>query len=107
MGKVNSRSGGVGSGHWRLGSGVVNERVASSGADLADTQTETGTTTEAGGALSPIPYPLGGRGKGAAEGGCRPDSVPRRVASIPLGLASPRGSSSLPGGLVRACGRRG
>ena len=35
-----------------------------------------------------------------AGGGCRPDSVPRRAASIHLGRASPRGSSSQPGDLT-------
>ena len=40
-----------------------------------------------------------GRGK-KAGGGCRPDSVPRRAASIHLGRALPRGSSSQPGDLT-------
>jgi len=59
--------------------------------------------------LSPTPNPWAGGWveKGAAEGGCRPDSVPRRAASIPLDLALPQGSSGLPGGLARGCGRRG
>jgi len=35
-----------------------------------------------------------------AGGGYRPDSVPRRVASIHLGRALPRGSSSQPGDLT-------
>jgi len=35
-----------------------------------------------------------------AGGGCRPDSVPRRAASIHLGRALPRGSSSQPGDLT-------
>ena len=45
--------------------------------------------------------------KKAVEGGCRPDSVPRRATSIHLGQASPPGSSSLPGGLAHRSGRRG
>jgi len=40
-------------------------------------------------------------------GGYRPDSVPRRAASIHLGRASPRGSSSLPGDLTHRGGMRG
>ena len=35
-----------------------------------------------------------------AGGGCRPDSVPRRAASIHLGRALPHGSSSQPGDLT-------
>jgi len=42
-----------------------------------------------------------------AGGGCRPDSVPRRVTSIHLGRALPRGSSNLPGDLVHRSGVRG
>ncbi len=42
-----------------------------------------------------------------AGGGYRPDSVPRRAASIHLGRASPRGSSSLPGDLTHRSGMRG
>ena len=37
-----------------------------------------------------------------AGGGYRPDSVPRRVASIHLGRALPRGSSSQPGDLTHS-----
>ena len=37
-----------------------------------------------------------------AGGGYRPDSVPRRVAFIHLGRASPRGSSSQPGDLTHS-----
>ena len=40
-------------------------------------------------------------------GGYRPDSVPRGAASIHLGRASPRGSSSLPGDLTHRSGMRG
>ncbi len=42
-----------------------------------------------------------------AGGGYRPDSVPRGAASIHLGRASPRGSSSLPGDLTHRSGMRG
>jgi len=42
-----------------------------------------------------------------AEGGYRPDSVPRGAASIHLGRVSPRGSCSLPGNLTRQSGMRG
>ena len=42
-----------------------------------------------------------------AGGGYRPDSVPRRAASIHLGRALPRGSSSLPGDLTHRSGMWG
>ena len=61
--------------------------------------------------LPPSLYPpFSGARKGhgkMAEGGYRPDSVPRRAASIHLGRASPRGSCSQPGNLTRQSGMRG
>ena len=52
------------------------------------------------GSAQPFFHPaLGGLGEKMAGGGCRPDSVPRRAASIHLGRASPHGSSSQPGDL--------
>ena len=42
-----------------------------------------------------------------AGGGYRPDSVPRRAASIHLGRASPHGSSGQPGNLTHQSGLRG